>query len=487
MNKKLAKSEDTLTMNNLATILQCIREDFRTLDYGPWARCSRPMALNVKDRKSVLLKSARPSKQVARSVGKSGNASQATSRLPPINKSAGKSQLRTTVAAELVSKCCKRNQIHSGEQDSHSMKTKPNRHTLAKAKTINLSMSSPKQSPASASDASTEAEDSDEKMQTTNSAQSHISAPRSAPLGSISTDKSECSDHLTVRAEDSGHIFSKGHQQLEGGCRVLSGEQDFVSIEKLLVECRRKSLTEMELYCEKLMVENLLLTQEIESASDPRQFVTEHQRFRTTFAAIKEWGQHQINKANAELKALEEAAAKRISGIQEELAVLNRKIQRYQEEFDTLRTYMSKEHPVEVRRISATKSKMEKMKAKHENDCADVSQIFLDERDRLQRRYHQEEQDIQAAMSKILSRIPPKVKRMAFGNQVMKAEIELCKKEIFLLEEKNKDLICSVRELELSRTSVRELLLQHGLSKMPKCAPDMEVVLNAPQEEQLPI
>ena len=94
----------------------------------------------------------------------------------------------------------------------------------------------------------------------------------------------------------------------------------------------------------------------------------------------------------------------------------------------------------------------------------------------------------ESALNKVLEQMHPSLREMAKQNQVMLSEIEYHEEQITKLQRDNDGLQTEVEELLAHpKTNVRMQLFPELFKYNTKCTPDMDVVLDIPTMETLPI
>ncbi|XP_076124797.1 uncharacterized protein C20orf96-like [Alosa pseudoharengus] len=273
----------------------------------------------------------------------------------------------------------------------------------------------------------------------------------------------------------------------------MTGVKMMFPASQLLLKSKRRAVEELGPLCALIEERNQLIAQQIRatdkgSIQGAEELLDQHEKLGTSISAFKEWSQSQNAEAKNELKAIEEELKKSLYALQEDLAVIHAKLARAQAELHVLKTYKDKEYPVKVLVITNLKREIEKLEETQQDEYEDLKQLCQDELVKQEERNHQRRRKVLVATVKEkVSRVPLAIRRMASNNGTMKEEIEIYRKEIEKLEESNEELIRSVQELQLSRKSVREEIFEDVFTKLDKCTPDMDVVLNIPKEEWLPI
>jgi len=94
----------------------------------------------------------------------------------------------------------------------------------------------------------------------------------------------------------------------------------------------------------------------------------------------------------------------------------------------------------------------------------------------------------ESALNSVLNQMHPSLKEMAKQNQVMQAEIDYHKEQIASLSLNVESLRQEVKQLLAHpKTNVRLQIFPELFKYETKCTPDMDVVLDIPRAELLPI
>ncbi|XP_021465880.1 uncharacterized protein C20orf96 homolog isoform X2 [Oncorhynchus mykiss] len=251
-------------------------------------------------------------------------------------------------------------------------------------------------------------------------------------------------------------------------------KQENIKTLNLLIMSRKKALVELEKHCALLQESNVRMAGEIDSTdrqsvSSAREFLIRHDKLGSSIAAFNSWSHSQMEQAKTEVQEAETAAKNKLSGLHEQLRGVKAELVNAQAELHTLKTYKDKEYPVKALRIAEIKREIEKLKETQQDENEDVNLLCQTEIVYLERRSQHEEQEVLSVIAKQnVSYIPCVVKLMAAHNQTIKKEIGIHKKEIAELEDKNRELIKSVQELQISRTNIRKDIFQDVFPKSDK-------------------
>ncbi|KAG7478310.1 hypothetical protein MATL_G00078920 [Megalops atlanticus] len=253
-----------------------------------------------------------------------------------------------------------------------------------------------------------------------------------------------------------------------------------IKVLELLIKLRKKAIDELEAHCAFLQESNQQLTREIEetgrsSFSSARESLIQHDKLGHSFAALNGWSRREIEQAKAELKDVQDSAEKQLHGLQEQLKGVDAEVLKARDELHTLKTYKDVQYPVKLLKITEMKRELENLKDTLKDEHERVAMFCQEEIENLQTQSSQEEEDILASVAKRhLSYISPMIQQMATRNYRMTNEIEMYKKEVKDLEEKNQELISDIQELQLTRKNIRKEILYDVFFQADKCSPDMD-------------
>uniref|UniRef100_A0A8C2H6T7 Si:dkey-76p14.2 n=1 Tax=Cyprinus carpio TaxID=7962 RepID=A0A8C2H6T7_CYPCA len=262
----------------------------------------------------------------------------------------------------------------------------------------------------------------------------------------------------------------------------------------LLIKSRKEAIKDLEELCEQLQERNLQMARSI-TDTDRSSFarannllIQTEQKMRSA-VALKQWNDNLIKSARAELRDIKETLQTHRSGLQKQLDLLKVKVVDAQKELCSLKTYKDMEFPVKALQIADMERKLDRLKDMQRKEQEDLNLLFKKEMVNLERRQHQREQKVLSTVAeKHASHIPPVVKLTASQNDTMREEIHQQRNVVMEMERKNEELRKSIQELQLSRTkNIRREFFPDVFIKSDKCTPDMDVHLNIPQVDLLPV
>ncbi|XP_015220561.2 uncharacterized protein C20orf96 homolog [Lepisosteus oculatus] len=286
------------------------------------------------------------------------------------------------------------------------------------------------------------------------------------------------------------HLWRK--KAVESDPKVLQ-KRDNIRVLKFLIRSRKQAIAEFEKHYAALQETNLRLAQEIReedriSAVRAREFLNQHEKLGDSIGGFDGWSRSQIGKAKADLEETESTLKKGLQGLEEQLNKLKTEVCEAQTELHTLKTYKDKQYPVKALRIAEMQREIVKLQETHQDEREDIQLLAQSEMGKLEKSFRRTEDEMLSAVAEEkMTYIPPGVEHMLFHNSVMKKEIELHQKMISELEEKTQALEKTVQQLQQSRADIRKEIFCDVFPRRDKCAPDMDVTLNIPREEWLPI
>ncbi|XP_067243404.1 uncharacterized protein C20orf96 homolog [Chanodichthys erythropterus] len=275
--------------------------------------------------------------------------------------------------------------------------------------------------------------------------------------------------------------------------QITSKREDNITTLMLLITSRKEAIKDLEEHCEQLQERNLQMARIImdtdrSSVSRAKELLIQSGQMRRSVVGLKKLDDNLIKSAKAELKDTEEASQTHLNGLQKQLDMVKAKVVKARKELRFLKTYKDMEFPVKALQIADMKSKLDRLKEMQKEEQEDVILLFEKEMVSLERCQRKREQEVLSAIvEKQESHVPPVVKLVALQNCTMTEEINMHRKLIMELEKKNKELMKSIQELQLSRRNIRKEIFPDVFLKSDKCTPDMDVHLDIPQEDLLPM
>ncbi|XP_051769349.1 uncharacterized protein C20orf96 homolog isoform X2 [Ctenopharyngodon idella] len=311
---------------------------------------------------------------------------------------------------------------------------------------------------------------------------------RPSPTGKSGTSQNTVQNDFTTLPKLSTRRTTKKVEQDQ----ITSKREDNIKT-LLLITSRKEAIKDLEEHCEKLQERNLQMARSImdterSSVSRAKELLIQSEQMRRSVVGLKKMDASLIKSAKAELTDTEEVSQTHLSGLQKQLDMMKAEVVKARKELRSLKTYKDMELPVKVLQIADMKRKLDRLKEMQQEEQEDVIQLFEKEMVSLERCQHKRKQEVLSAIvAKHESHVSPVVKHVASQNCTMREEINMHRKAIMELEQKNEELMKSIQELQLSRPNIRREIFPDVFLKSDKCTPDMDVHLDIPQEDLLPM
>ncbi|KAJ8303181.1 hypothetical protein KUTeg_019577 [Tegillarca granosa] len=190
-----------------------------------------------------------------------------------------------------------------------------------------------------------------------------------------------------------------------------------------------------------------------------------------------------------ELDEARERTESQMAVLEAQNAELDEKLKEKQEELHVLMSYKDKEYPVKAMKIATLQKEIQNLKITNQEDQEDLEHIINTELGKYEKERHKNISTItKLATEQAISLMHPSLKDMALQNMVMKKEIEFHIGE----QEKLKRLICDLEHevhtlLRDPKTNTRIQMFPEFFPTAEKCTPDMDVILDIPTQQWLPI
>ncbi|XP_035680333.1 uncharacterized protein C20orf96-like isoform X3 [Branchiostoma floridae] len=279
------------------------------------------------------------------------------------------------------------------------------------------------------------------------------------------------------------------------------------NIMKMRIKARMQTMDEYTKRYEYLLSENKKLQAEIQGTEkqthrDTTKLLRKYEKCRGAVSTINSKFHEDLETAQADLEETTERLNRDLENLHGELRAVEQRLKLKQEELHVLVTYKDKEYPSKALKISGLETEIKDLAAEQEEELDELNRIILIERTSFERQKVADNQAMTSNVTELihqaLSDIPDtqksisamhgSLKDMALQNAVMKKEIEVhrgeretLKQDISLLEAELKQLIKD------PKSQVLQQIFPHFFPKEPKCTPDMDVVLDIPTQECLPI
>ncbi|XP_016056086.1 PREDICTED: uncharacterized protein C20orf96 homolog isoform X3 [Miniopterus natalensis] len=274
--------------------------------------------------------------------------------------------------------------------------------------------------------------------------------------------------------------------------KLDSGKTKF-RLMRTMLRNRRTSLQELreqEDLLIKLNQELIKTIQDMEesSALKTRGMLQQQDIFGTIINSLGCSNKKKLQQMACELQQWKEKEESKMSYLKQQVEQLNAKIKKTQEEVNFLSTYMDHEYPVKSVQIANLALQLQQVKDNQQDELDDFNEIHKIALESLSDR-------IQMKRKKLLGSLVAKIQQPSQGvllqktweNQSMVKYTEKFREFVSHFEEKIPKLRAEVKQLQAQTQEPREVVFADVLLQRPKCTPDMDVTLNIPVEELLPL
>nr|KAG5709027.1 hypothetical protein BaRGS_004666 [Batillaria attramentaria] len=197
----------------------------------------------------------------------------------------------------------------------------------------------------------------------------------------------------------------------------------------------------------------------------------------------------ELEEAQAELEITRSRVDKDLKVLEKQVADVDARLKARQDELRVLNSYKDKEYPVKAMMITNLMKEIESVKNSNQEDTEELEHIINTEIGKYEKERIRVTNDITRNVTEeAVGLMHPSLKDMALQNMVMKKEIEFHKKEQVALREANHALESEVdKMLRDPKTNIRLQMFPEFFPNRTKCTPDMDVVLDIPTQQWLPI
>lgn len=267
-----------------------------------------------------------------------------------------------------------------------------------------------------------------------------------------------------------------------------------IKILELRIKTRKKTNEEYKKRCFELLNENLKMSTAIESEEhgtldDVKALLRRYEKYRGGISTLNSNFSKEHNEAKEELERTKSRTQMIIQALEEKVEVLDEKLRSKQEQLHTLLNYKDKEYPVKAMRIATLQKEIQSLKISNQEDQEDLEHIIYTELSKYEKDRSKRSQAITKEITeKAISMMHPSLKDMALQNMVMLKEIEIHRKNQEELKQQNKILELEVQALLRDpKTNSRLQMFPEFFPQREKCTPDMDIVLDIPTQQWLPI
>ncbi|XP_072024735.1 uncharacterized protein C20orf96-like [Amphiura filiformis] len=287
---------------------------------------------------------------------------------------------------------------------------------------------------------------------------------------------------------------AKGQAEAEEEEKIEKDRQKEMKVLELLIKSRKKALDNYKARQEALLNENTKLREAIQSKEkevhqEVKGLLLKYERYRGAVTTINAKFEKEKSDARKEYNRAKAKGEAELQGIQAQVEEVEDTLRKTKVELGVLMSYKDKEYPVRAMRIAELQRQIEYLTADFEDEHTELEHIIAIEREKYAEQSAEALHRLKATVTEeAIDSMHESLKDMALQNMVMKKEIDQHLMKGVELEKFNEDLVEELRRLKHDpTTNVRHQMFPHLFKETPKCTPDMDVVLDIPTQEWLPI
>ncbi|XP_069112435.1 uncharacterized protein C20orf96-like isoform X2 [Argopecten irradians] len=267
-----------------------------------------------------------------------------------------------------------------------------------------------------------------------------------------------------------------------------------VKIIELRIRTRKKTLDEYQKRYHELLEENIKLKTEIDddemhTMDHVKGLLRRYEKYRGGITTINTNFGTEFENAQSELDATTAWTTSKLGALEKQVSGLDEHLKQKQEELHILMNYKDKEYPVKAMKIATLQKDIQNLQISCQEDQEDLEHIIYTELSKYEKERTKNISETTKEMTETaISMMHPSLKDMALQNMVMKKEIEMNKQVQEDLLHDNQLLEAEVeRLLKDPKTNTRLQMFPEFFPTREKCTPDMDVILDIPTQEWLPI
>ncbi|XP_052063520.1 uncharacterized protein C20orf96-like [Mytilus californianus] len=272
------------------------------------------------------------------------------------------------------------------------------------------------------------------------------------------------------------------------------GRTERIKILELRIKTRKRTNEEYKKRSFELLNENIKIrcaveTEEHGTLDDVKALLRRYEKYRGGISTLNTNFSREHKETKDELQQTKQRTQMILSALEEKVDALDRKLKNKQEELHTLLNYKDKEYPVKAMRIATLQKEIQSLKISNQEDQEDLEHIIYTELSKYEKDRSKRSQAITKEITeKAISMMHPSLKDMALQNMVMSKEIEIHRKNQEQLKQENRQIEEEVqRLLRDPKTNTRYQMFPEFFPQREKCTPDMDVILDIPTQQWLPI
>lgn len=267
-----------------------------------------------------------------------------------------------------------------------------------------------------------------------------------------------------------------------------------ITVLELRIQTRTKTLQQYKRRIKELLEENFKLKSEIDNAETDthggvKKLLRKYEKYRGGIAQLNSNFAKEFEEAQTELEITRHRVERDLKVLEQQVADMDERLKTKQDEMRVLNSYKDKEYPVKAMMIANLMKEIESVKNSNQEDTEELEHIINTEIGKYEKERILASNEITRNVTEeAVGLMHPSLKDMALQNMVMKKEIEFHQKEQVALREVNRELEAEVDGLLRDpKTNIRLQMFPEFFPSRPKCTPDMDVVLDIPTQQWLPI
>ncbi|XP_064640391.1 uncharacterized protein C20orf96-like isoform X2 [Lineus longissimus] len=272
------------------------------------------------------------------------------------------------------------------------------------------------------------------------------------------------------------------------------GKADRMRMLRMKIQAKRNALAdfkkrEIELVRLNRSIKNDIETDESLVHDKVKHLLRKYEKFRGGVSTLNVKFNQDLDEVIADFKATSERVTGELEGLQASVQSLDDQLKVQQEQLKILLNYKDKEYPVKAIQINELQKKIQQLKVENEDEEDELEHIIGTELGKIHKERKKVREDITSKVTEVsIGKMHQSLKDMALQNMVMEKEIEFHTNQIKELKAINRHLEKTVEAARNDpKTNVRVQLFPELFPNRPKCTPDMELVLDIPMQEWLPI
>ncbi|XP_025114737.1 uncharacterized protein C20orf96-like isoform X2 [Pomacea canaliculata] len=267
-----------------------------------------------------------------------------------------------------------------------------------------------------------------------------------------------------------------------------------ITILELRIQTRSKTLQQYKKRWQELLEENIQLKNEIEgneanTHDGVKNLLRKYERYRGGIASLNANFFKEQDEAQRNLQSTKLRVQNQIKALEQQVKDVDERLQMKQDELQVLLSYKDKEYPVKAMLITKLQKEIEVLQSSNQEEVEELQHIISTALGKYEKERIRVDNDITRNVTEeAVGLMHPSLKDMALQNMVMKKEIDFHRKQQVFLQDRNMELQQEVENmLRNPLTNTRLQMFPEFFPSKIKCTPDMDMVLDIPIQQWLPI